>query len=1039
VGTGGEIRKTVTVLFCDVTGSTSLGEQLDPESLRGVMSRFFEEMRSVLERHGGTVEKYIGDAVMAVFGIPAVHEDDALRAVRAAVEMREALASLNKELERDRGVTIASRIGVNTGDVVAGDAAAQQSLVTGDPVNVAARLEQAAAPGEILIGAPTLSLVRDAVMAEPVEPLELKGKEMPVAAYRLQGVSATPTGVARRLDAPMVGRDRELGQLRDAFAGAVDERSCRLVTLLGAAGVGKSRLTEEFVAEREDALVLRGQCLSYGEGITYWPIVEMLTSVAGIAEDDDPDSTRAKIGALFGSSSDAPIATERLAQFLGIVGAAAAPEETHWAIRKLFEASARSQPLVAVFEDIHWGEPALLDLIEHVTERSMDAPILILCTARPEFFEERVGWGAGSPTPTPILLDPLSNDESSEMIANILGGSHRPTALERIVGHVEGNPLFLEQTVAMLVDDGLLQKSDEGWELQGDLSIVRVPPTITGLLEARLDRLSSEERAVIGRASVEGRVFHWGSVTALSTDLPSDEVSRHLRSLVRRDLIGPAEAVFGASEAFRFQHALIRDAAYGGMPKEVRADLHERYAAWLERVAGEHAVEFDEVLAYHFEQAYRLRAELGPVDEHGRQLANEAARRLATSGRRAGDRGDVAAAANLLARAVALIDPDDPNRTDLLWRLGTSHLEAGDRERASVALDEALDVSTRAGDERMQIRTRLARLFLLYTFEPEGVTEQMKRAAEEAIPILERLGDDEGLSFAWGVLCEVALMGGRIADLEVAAERAASHAERVGDRSGLSSAIRWLVVVPTLGMMRPEDGIRRVQELRRRAPGDRVIEAFAELTEGMMEAMLGRFAEARVKHRRTLENFADLGMKVTVGGMSIAVGNAEQWAGDLEAAERTYREALELLDAIGEKGFLSTLAAVLADLLYQQGRMDESEEMTRVAEDAGASDDISTQVIWRLVRAKVIARRGEHQEAVALAEEGVALTEGTDSWDIGPGALLNFGEVLELAGRRDDARRVTREALDIYEQKGIVPLIEQVRGRLAELEAAGGS
>ncbi len=623
------------------------------------------------------------------------------------------------------------------------------------------------------------------------------------------------------------------------------------------------------------------------------------------------------------------------------------------------------------------------------------------------------------------------------MIANILGGSQGPSELDRIIGSAEGNPLFLEQMVAMLVDEGLLRRSDEGWYLEGDPSTVRVPPTITGLLEARLDRLSHEERAVIGRASVEGRVFHWGSVTALSSDLPSDEVSRHLRSLVRRDLIGPAEAVFGASEAFRFRHALIRDAAYGAMPKELRADLHERHAAWLERVAGEHALEFDEVLAYHFEQAYRLRAELGPVDEHGRELASEAARRLATSGRRARDRGDVAAAANLLARAVALIDPDDPNRTDLLWRLGTSHLEAGDRERASAALDEALEASRRVGDERMEIRARLASLFLLYTFEPEGVTEQMKRAAEEAIPILERLGDDEGLSFAWEKLCEVALMGCRNAELEVAAARAAFHAERVGDRSGLSSAMRWLVLVPTLGMMRPEDGIRRCQELRGRAPGDRVVEAFADMTEGMMEAMLGRFEEGRAKQRRGLGNFADLGMKVTVGGMSIPVGNAEQWAGDLEAAERIFREGIELLDSIGEKGYLSTHAACLAQVLYLQGRMNESEEMARSAEEAGATDDIATQVIWRLVRAKVIARRGEHQEAVALAEEGVALNEGTDSWDVRAGALLDLGEVLELAGRPDDARRATQEALDLYEQKGIVPLIEQVRGRLVELEAGG--
>jgi class 3 adenylate cyclase/tetratricopeptide (TPR) repeat protein len=1035
--TGAQVRKTVTILFCDVTGSTSLGEQLDPESLRSLMSRFFEEMRAVLERHGGTVEKYIGDAVMAVFGIPAVHEDDALRAVRAAAEMLEALASLNKELERDRGVTVASRIGVNTGDVVAGDAAAQQSLVTGDAVNVAARLEQAAGPGEILIGEPTLRLVRDAVVAEPVEPLELKGKAAPVAAYRLQDVSPTATGVARRLDAPMVGRDRELGRLRDAFAAAVEERSCRLATVLGAAGVGKSRLTEEFVAERNDALVLRGQCLSYGDGITYWPIVEMLTSIAAIAEDDDPDEIRAKIGALFGSSPDAPIATERLAQFLGVVGAAAAPEETHWAIRKLFEASARSRPLVAVFEDIHWGEPALLDLIEHVSERSTDAPILILCTARPESLDERMAWG--SPTATPIRLDPLSSEESGEMIANILGDSQPSIALERIIGSAEGNPLFLEQMVAMLVDDGVLRKRDEGWELEGDLSTVRVPPTITGLLEARLDRLSDGERAVIGRAAVEGRVFHWGSVTALSGDLQPDDVSRHLRALVRRDLIGPAEAVFGASEAFRFRHALIREAAYQRMPKETRADLHERHAAWLEGVAGEHAVEFDEVLAYHFEQAYRLRAELGPVDEHGRELADEAGQRLAASGRRAAERGDVSAAVNLFARAIAVLDADDPIRIDLLVRLGNAYQEAGERDRASATFDEALAKSARVGDERMEIRARLAGLKLLIMYESRGVTEQMKRVAEEAIPILERLGDDEGLSIAWRMLCEVALQVCRFADLETAAERAAFHAERAGDRSGLTHAIRWRMAVANLGMMRPDDGIRRCRESRARAPGDRVIEAFADLIEGAMEAMLGRLDEGRAKQRLGLEIFADLGMTVTMGGLMIGVGRVEEYAGDLEAAERMYREGIELLDPLGEKGYLSTHFACLAQVLYLQGRLDESEEMTRRAEEAGASDDIATQVIWRRVRAKVIARRGRYEEAVALAEEAVALNEGTDSWGIRADALFDLGEVYELAGRLDDARRATRDALHLYEQKGVVPVIERVRPRLAYLEAAGRS
>ena len=1036
---GGEVRKTVTVLFCDVTGSTSLGEQLDPESLRSLMSRFFEEMRAVLERHGGTVEKYIGDAVMAVFGIPAVHEDDALRAVTAAAEMRDALTSLNKELERDRGVTIASRIGVNTGDVVAGDAAAQQSLVTGDAVNVAARLEQAAGPGEILIGAPTMSLVRDAVVAESVRPLTLKGKSHEVSAFRLVDVAHDGLGVSRRLDTPMVGRASELDALREAFARAARDRACVLATILGTPGVGKSRLTREFLAALPDpSFVVRGRCLSYGDGITYWPVVEMLTAVAGISDTDSPAEIRAKIESSLGDANDAAIASERLAEFLGLAGATAAPEETHWAIRKLFEALAADGPLVAVFEDIHWAAPGLLDLIEHVAEWSRDAPILLVCPARPELQEVRPGWGGHAGDVT-LHLEPLSDDESDHLIAGLLGRSDTPEGVKaRVTQAAEGNPLFVEQMLAMLIDDGLVRPEADGWVVTGDLSLLRVPPTIAGLLQERLDRLSPEEQRVIERGAVEGRVFHWGSVTALSSDLDPGEVGRELMSLRRRDLISPEQALFGGSEAFRFLHALIRDAAYERIPKRSRSQLHEEHARWLEHTAGERLPEFEEVLAYHLEQAVRLRSELGPLDEPSRELADEAARRLAASGRRATDRGDVSAAANLLARAIEVLDPEDPIRADLLMRVGTSYVEAGDRERASAALEEALEASLRIGDERMQIRARLEGLNVRYVYEPEGVTEQMKRVAEEAIPILERLEDDEGLSIAWRRLCEVALMGCRTAELEAAAERAAFHAARAGDGSGLTDAICWLVLVPMLGMMRPEDGIRRCRESRARAPGDRVVEGFAAMIEGGMEGILGRFEEARAKERHAREIFSDLGMKLTMGGMSIGAGSVERWAGELEAAERIHRDGIELLDSIGEKGYLSTHAALLAQVLYLQGRLDESEEMTRVAEEAGASDDIPTQVIWRHVRAKVIARRGGYEEALSLAEAAVALNEGTDSWDIRADALLDLGEVYELAGRLDDARRATREALDLYEQKGIIRVIERVRARLADLEADEG-
>jgi class 3 adenylate cyclase/tetratricopeptide (TPR) repeat protein len=1034
------VRKTVTVVFCDVTGSTSLGEQLDPESMRHVMSRFFEEMKAVLERHGGTVEKFIGDAVMAVFGIPSVHEDDALRAVRAAAEMRDALATLNKELERDRGVTIASRIGVNTGEVVAGDPTTGQALVTGDAVNVAARLEQAAAPGEILIGETTMRLVPDAVVAEAVEPLELKGKAAPVAAFRLEHVAPGAAGVARHLDAPMIGRERELRQLREAFEGAVRERRCRLATLLGAAGVGKSRLTEEFVAgPGSGALVLRGQCLSYGDGITYWPIVEMVTAVAGIGEVDDPAQVRAKIEALFGASPESAIAVERLAQFLGLAGAAAAPEETNWAVRKLFEALAGPQPVVAVFEDIHWAEPALLDLIEHITERSTGAPILLLCTARPELLDERAVWG-GIRDATSVLLERLSGDECGQMIANLLGKTEgSPEATRRITEAAEGNPLFVEQMVAMLIDDGLLRKDAERWVVAGDLATVPLPATITGLLEARLDRLSPDERAVIERASVEGRVFHWGSVTLLSSDLPPDDVSRHLRALVRRDLIGPDEAVFGGSEAFRFRHALIRDAAYERMPKETRAELHERHARWLEEVAGEHAVDFEEVLAYHLEQAYRLRSELGPIEERGRALAAEAARRLASGGRRAVARGDMRAASTLLDRAVTLLGPDDPNRIDLLVLLGTASIQAGDLDRAAEALDQGLDASIRMGDRRREIRARLVRFQVLQATRPEGVTEQIKREAEAAIPALEELGDDEGLARAWNSLCEVGLMWCHASDMEIASERAVFHAERAGDRAALSDAVTWRMFAPWLGMDRPEVAIRRCDEMRAKVPDDRLVEAFAELTQGFCDAILGHFDEGRRKQRRGQNTLIDLGLKLNIGGLSMWVGGLEFLAGDLEAAERAYREGAQMLESIGEIGYLSTQVGYFAQVLFAQGRFEEAAEKADLSERLGATDDVVTQTVWRQVRAKLLAREGLDGAAVALAEAAVAMTDGIDGWDTLESAFEDLGEVYRLVGRRDDATRALGKALDVCERKGAIVVAERVRSKIDVLDADPGT
>jgi len=596
-----EQRKVVTVLFCDVAGSTALGDRLDPEALRRVMASYFEIARTAIERHGGTLEKFIGDAVMAVFGVPTIREDDALRAVRAAQELREA-------------VEIDVRIGVNTGEVVTGG---EDTLVTGDAVNVAARLEQAAEPGEVLLGAETYRLVRDAVTVETMEPVAAKGKGE-LAAFRLVSVDTGAPGLARHLDAPMVGRTHERRLLEDAFGNAVRRRGCALFTLLGTAGVGKSRLTREFLSG-VDARVVEGRCLSYGEGITYCPVVEVVMQLGGV------EAAPAE-------------AADTIAALLGEADALTSAEEIAWAVRKLFEHAAEERPLVVVLDDIHWGEPTFFDLVEHVADLSRDAPILLLCLARPELLERRPGWGGGKLNATTTLLEPLDATETDELIERLLGAEELDPELEqRIRTASEGNPLFVEEMVAMVRESGEHE--------------ITVPPTIKALLAARIDQLDPAERVVLERGSVEGQLFHSAAVQALAT--PPGSVERELVGLVRKELVRPDRPQLPVGDAYRFRHLLIRDAAYDALPKSTRAELHERFAAWLEE-RGPELVEHEEILGYHYEQAHRYRLELGPVDDAARMVGKRAGALLAASGRAATARADFPAAVRLLERAAAV-------------------------------------------------------------------------------------------------------------------------------------------------------------------------------------------------------------------------------------------------------------------------------------------------------------------------------------------------------------------------------------------------
>jgi class 3 adenylate cyclase/tetratricopeptide (TPR) repeat protein len=991
------LRKTVTVLFCDVTDSTPLGERLDPEVMQRVMARYFEEVSAALERHGGTVEKFIGDAVMAVFGIPTVHDDDALRAVRAAAEMRTVLADLNEGLRRDFDVELSIRTGINTGEVIAGDPAAGQAFATGHAVVIAERLEKAARGGEILIGETTKRLVENAALVEPVSPLKLKGKSDAVEAWQLIGVLEGAPSFARRLDAPMVGRELELAQLRGAFDDAVAQRDCRLITVLGPAGIGKSRLANELLSNVSDeASVLVGRCLPYGEGITYWPLRDVVREAAG-------ELTLPQIEELLEGEEDASRIAARVAGAIGIGEAAGAADETLWAVRRLFERLSRDRPLIVGFDDLQWAEPTFLDLIEYLVGWSRDAPILVVCLARPELLDKHPTWLTVTPNATSITLEPLSEQDAESMLDELMrgGADLSSDVLARITEAAEGNPLFVEQMLAMMSDDEA--HTDE------------MPPSIHALLAARLDRLEPAERAAIERASVIGRDFWRGAVADLSRDEDRPDVSARLMTLVRKDLIQPSRSVFPWEDGFRFRHALIRDAAYLAIPKETRADLHARYAAWLERTAGERANELEEILGYHLEQAFRYREELGPVSDEGRALAIRAGERLAAAGRRAiVARSDLAAAVSLLSRSIALLPKDHPLRRELLPELGSALMRTGDFARAEGVLDEALEAAVAVGDRRLELRTIIEREFFRTFTQPEGSALDDSSVAERTIPLLEELGDDLGLAKAWWLKSEPDVNACRWGARAEALERALEHARRSGDAAEVATITSLHVQALYYGPMPVLDAIKQCERYLAEHPDNRSLEASVTGVLAGLRAMQGDFDEARSLRARSRELHEELGQRLRVATtFTILAAEIEELAGRPGEAASMLRWAYDTLDEMGAPSATATLAAFLAEALCLEGRYDEAEEFSRISEDAPESD-VVTQVLWRTARARAVADR-DRKTAEALAREALARTRATDYPDLEARALISLAAVL---GEGEEASQLKKDALGLYQRKG---------------------
>ena len=978
------LRKTVTVVFCDLVGSTALGERSDPEVLRETMRRYHVELRRMVEQHGGTIEKFVGDAAMAVFGIPQVHEDDAERAVRAALAMRAAVEPLGLQV----------RIGVNTGEVVTGTG---ETLVTGDAVNVAARLEQSAGTGEILVGDDTACLVRGSVRLEPVEPLTVKGKAEPLTAWRALDTGAE-AGARRESHVPFVGRDEQLATLAGVLTTAADKRVPQLVTVVGPAGIGKSRLTREALA-RARTRAVAGRCLSYGDAITYWPLREIAAAWdldAVLAQEPDADAVRARVGAAVDPA-----------------GAAASPDEIAWGFRRLLEVVGHDEPLVVVLDDIHWAEPTLLDLVEYVAGFAQDVPLVLLCTARAELFDHRPDWATPRPNTAVLRLEPLPGEQTLALVAG-LGAVDSELAL-RIVETAEGNPLFAEQLVAM------------HQEADGPLEI---PPSLQALIAARVDQLGPRERAVLACGAVEGRSFHRGAVAEMLPDTHRRELGGCLLGLVRRELIRPDRSLVPGDDAFRFGHVLVRDAAYESLPKRERATLHERFADWL---AGRLDADAPaEIVGYHLEQAYRHRADLGDLDE---ALAERAAARLLTAAHAAELREDMLATAKLTERAVALLPVSSGARPRALVALGYALIDLGEFDHAGQVLTEAGSAVQELGEASITYLVRLAQAFLRVRREPERAADAAMAVADEA---LAAVGADEHelRAEAWYLASHVHGFHAQYARQAEATDRALHHARALGDRRLQLFIVRsGGVGLPiAYGPVSVTDGRARLARLLRDHGDAPTIQSMALHIEGHLKARVGQFDAAYREVGAWRDHMRDLGQELTYASTADCIWDVACLAGDWARGEAALREAAELLERVGDTAVLATHLAHLAMALLGQGRVDEALECSIRSEELGFEDDYLNEAAWRLARGSVLSARGDHEAAIPLLRRAVEIADGTDMTDLRGDVRLALARTLHAAGQ-SEASRVAAEALGLYELKGNEVRAAEARAFMAMAEA----
>ena len=1024
------LRRPVTVVFCEATPSTG---GLDPEVLQHVESLVGDEVRTTLERHGGSVQSYAGDAVVAVFGLEIIREDDALRALRAVQELRCRLATVEEDFRSPVKVSLELRAGIDTGTVVTGDHAQRQPPVSGEPVIAAGRLCQSAEPGQLLLTRATTIWSGTTCWWSPRRPSPCPDGPSPrgpsICARSISVTSARFAGLTRRSS-----HERASWLLNRMFEQVVNDGSVQLVTIFGPAGIGKSRLTREFLCGLDDRITtFTGRCAPYGEGITFLPVAEVVREAAEITARESPADARARLAALIGEDEDAELIVEGVSAVLGLSPASAPTEELFWAIRRVLEAVARGGPLVVVFEDVHWGEPTFFDLLEYLPTFSECCPILMLCLARLEELRKKrsalIGSAVGS-----VELEPLDATASGVLIRNLLRATDLAEEISApITKTADGNPLFVEEIVRMLIDRGLLKPLDGDWRVAGDLSgaLAEIPATIEAHIVARLERLPEKERLVLEPAAVIGESFPRSALRDLLPEAGRRGLGYCLDALVGKQLLEPRSEAFLGDDGYRFKHILTRQQAYEVIPRMMRADLHERFAGWLEHHLGERSSEHDELIGQHLERAFRDREAVGAVDGRSQKIASAAAAHLASAGGRARARSDMPAAASLFGRAQALL-PAGARQRELRLVQGLVIAERGEPEDAARAADLLVCLATEAseaGDTQVELRASFESSYWQLACGKTQRIDALRDAVEVAIPPLTALGDDVGLSRALNHMAFVDSIAGRWDAAAESLEKALHYARLAGDAQEETEALWFLTGALHYGSMPAAEGLRRLEGLLGPASGYPTGHApmsakQRELVDATgragLEAMRGHLAQACELSgtAKTICDETDQALKrATVRQVTARVALL---AGAPAEAESDLDRSFAILEQMGETGFLSTTAALRAEARYAQGEFDAALEATMAAERLAAPEDIEVQVLWRITKAKLSTHSGAFEDAGRLAEQAVLDAAKTDYLNLRADSHIALAMTSSARGRQDEMRAAIARAVELYERKGNV-------------------